>query len=58
MKKHLNKFSGAICGGGRKEAEKLVKKGHCKRHKKYREECGACQSVRINLIDANFMALM
>lgn len=47
-----------ICGGGRKAAEKLVEEAHCKKHKKYQENCEACQDVKINLIGANFMALM
>lgn len=49
---------GAICGGNKKYAEKLVDEAHCKKHKKYQKKCKACQDARIEKIDANFMALM
>jgi len=58
MSKSKKQFGGAICGGSRKYAQKLVDAAHCKNHKKYTEKCEACQAARIEEIDVNFMALM
>ena len=52
-------FGGAICGGGRKAAEKELKeKGHCKEHSKFQEDCDKCFNVWLDILDTNFMALM
>lgn len=61
MKKKIKKAEsdGAICGGSRESAEKIVKRdGHCGKHKKRKRGCSACMDKYLELIDVNFMALM
>ena len=49
----------AICGGNREHAEQILEKdGHCKAHDHFTDGCIDCHKVYIELIDANFMALM
>jgi len=49
----------AICGGNREYAEQILEKdGHCKAHDHFTDGCIDCHKVYIELIDANFMALM
>lgn len=58
-KKNEKSVGGAICGGSREAAEKLLKeKGHCEKHSKLRKGCDECFKVWLDLYDANFMALM
>ena len=53
------KFAGAICGGNRQEAEKILEKqGHCEKHKKFNDHCEECKKKFGDVLDSVFMAIM
>jgi hypothetical protein len=53
------KTDGAICGGNKREANKILKQdGHCEKHKKLNKKCEGCLDKYIELTDIMFMALM
>lgn len=57
MKKE--KSSGAICGGNKKEAERILDRdGHCNKHEKYNSKCEKCGEKYLELVDSMFMTLM